>query len=261
MLAYPEDPTASLRWSCADFTRAWGKLPARRKLVVIDSCNAGGTPAVKQGSVGSLDRVSKTPDPSSLSAGRGSAVIASSASDQPSVVMPGDELSLFTKFFVAGLRGEAGQDLQGYVTLFDLFNFVRVKVVGAHPQQTPVLSTNGIDDDFRLALSHAPSPRETGRRTIYAGDRSQHALRELLSALYPLGPRQDDIWERSGGALAHLVLSGAGTSQWWSALGKLEQGGGGGTITLESLLNEVLVDYPRNRDVLTLKDRHPTEGG
>ena len=253
LLADPDDPTVSVPWRSADFARVWTKLPARRKLVVIDSCNAGGTPAVKGGSPAKAEPIVGMPDPATLRGGSGSAVIASSASDQQSVVMPGDDLSLFTKFLVAGLRGEAGHDPDGYVTLFDLFNFVRVKVVGAYPKQTPVLSANGIDDNFRLALSHDASQQTTRRKIPEQHAQSRSGMRDLLAVLYPLGPGQGEIWERSGGALAQLDLSGSGAAQWWTALRKLEQGGGGRSITVESLLDEVLVDYPRNRDVLALK--------
>ncbi|WP_022696795.1 caspase family protein [Euryhalocaulis caribicus] len=253
LLADPDNPTSSLPWSSKVFGQVWSSLPARRKLVMVDSCNSGGTPAVKEKGRATVVPVRTSPNPAALGGGNGSAVIASSASDQASVILPGDHLSLFTKFLVAGLRGGAGHDAKGYVTLFDLFNFVRANVVSVHPGQTPVLSTNRIDDDFRLAYCPDESARRPEWRLTDDNAQTVSGLRDVLSALYPLGPRQDSIWERSGGELSQIDLVGTGSSQWWAALRKLERGGGGKSISFERLLDEIMVDYPRNRDILSLR--------
>ncbi|WP_289057756.1 5'-methylthioadenosine/S-adenosylhomocysteine nucleosidase [uncultured Flavobacterium sp.] len=66
-----------------------------------------------------------------------------------------------------------------------------------------------------------------------------------LVKFYPQGPEQDDIWKRSGGDVSILINSSSRRSQWYNAIEKLSQGGGGKNITIASLINEVKADYPQ----------------
>lgn len=65
-----------------------------------------------------------------------------------------------------------------------------------------------------------------------------------LVKLYPQGPEQDEIWKRAGGDVSILINSSSRKSQWYNAIEKLLLGGGGNSITIESLINEVKGDYP-----------------
>jgi adenosylhomocysteine nucleosidase len=65
-----------------------------------------------------------------------------------------------------------------------------------------------------------------------------------LTTLYPQGPEQDDIWKRAGGDISILANSGSRKSQWFNAVEKLYLGGGGKSISISSLMNEVKEDYP-----------------
>jgi adenosylhomocysteine nucleosidase len=69
-------------------------------------------------------------------------------------------------------------------------------------------------------------------------------LVNVLVELYPQGPEQDDIWKRAGGDISILVNSSSRKSQWFNAVEKLALGGGGKSISVESLINEVKDDYP-----------------
>lgn len=71
-------------------------------------------------------------------------------------------------------------------------------------------------------------------------------VRQVGCDLYPEGPNQDALWERSGGDPGRLRMDGAGRARWWNAMRILQLGGGGGTISLESLLAEMRSDYPGN---------------
>ena len=68
-------------------------------------------------------------------------------------------------------------------------------------------------------------------------------LEVLLPDLYPLGPTDQDIWQRVGGDLSLLKLNGTGKSNWFSALRALRRGGGGRTIDRRSLIATALDDY------------------
>ncbi|HEY6927473.1 MAG TPA: hypothetical protein VI653_28620 [Steroidobacteraceae bacterium] len=76
-------------------------------------------------------------------------------------------------------------------------------------------------------------------------------FRELASRLYPMGPRENDIWRTAGGDLSRLDLSDTGYTQWARALRKLEQGGGG-DITPQKLLAAMLQEFSNNADLVYL---------
>lgn len=67
-----------------------------------------------------------------------------------------------------------------------------------------------------------------------------------LVKLYPQGPEQDNIWKRAGGDVSILTNSGSRSSQWFNAIEKLYLGGGGKSISFNSLINEVKDDFPNN---------------
>ena len=78
------------------------------------------------------------------------------------------------------------------------------------------------------------------------GDRMQ-AITAVFCSLYPLGPTDQGIWERAGGDLSRLKLSGQGRTDWFHAIQLI--GHGGGLLTIEVLCREALLDYPRNCDL------------
>jgi nucleoside phosphorylase len=73
---------------------------------------------------------------------------------------------------------------------------------------------------------------------------TRRKLVDALTRLYPQGPEQSDIWARAGGDVSILVNAMSRESQWFSAIEKLSLGGGGSSITLKTLLDEVTVDFP-----------------
>src|SRR3546814_17021943 len=70
-----------------------------------------------------------------------------------------------------------------------------------------------------------------------------------LATLYPQGPEQDDIWKRDGGDVSILTNSGSRKSQWFNVIEKLNLGGGGKSISITSLMNEVKKDYPNFNEI------------
>lgn len=71
-------------------------------------------------------------------------------------------------------------------------------------------------------------------------------LLELAVELYPQGPLQAAVWERAGGDVSRLHLTGDGRTQWWHALRLLEHGGGG-NLGHQDLLRIFAYDHPRHR--------------
>lgn len=77
-------------------------------------------------------------------------------------------------------------------------------------------------------------------------------LRELAPRLYPRGPDEKSVWEESGGDISYLDLSGNGRTQWSRAIRYLEKGGGG-KISITSLLERMLQEYDKNYELQYLR--------
>ena len=73
------------------------------------------------------------------------------------------------------------------------------------------------------------------------------AITAVFCSLYPLGPLDQAIWERAGGDLSRLKLSGQGRTDWFRAIQLMDCGGG--SLTIKALCREALSDYPQNRDL------------
>ena len=76
-------------------------------------------------------------------------------------------------------------------------------------------------------------------------------LSEIVTKLYPLGLRENEIWRRAGGDLALVNLSTNGKAQWIQALILIENGGGG-EINFTSLISEMRKDFVQNKSLMEL---------
>ncbi|MBX3050757.1 MAG: caspase family protein [Caldilineaceae bacterium] len=171
----PADPSqlAATGISGDEFSAALAAIRARKVLVLLDCCHAGGigetkslapdTGLTKGFSQAMYDR---------LGAGEGRAILASARPDEKSYILPGDQNSLFTKHLLAGLRGGvAGED--EYVRVFRLFEYVQPKVTAQHPDQHPRFKAN-LGDNFAIAFYKggeskqiAPAPAVTDAEFTY----------------------------------------------------------------------------------------------
>lgn len=71
----------------------------------------------------------------------------------------------------------------------------------------------------------------------------KNKLVEKLASLYERGPEENNIWKRAGGNVSILTNDINRNSQWYNAIDALSKGGGG-DITLRSLIQEITKDYP-----------------
>ena len=76
-------------------------------------------------------------------------------------------------------------------------------------------------------------------------------LVETAPKLYPMGLRENDIWQRAGGDLSMVNLTINGRTQWYDALRLIERGGGG-DIDFKLLVKEMLVDFKNNESLKLL---------
>ena len=97
--------------------------------------------------------------------------------------------------------------------------------------------------DIRLSSESAPTEaKPTG-------------LTEIAATLYPTGPSDRAIWQRGGGDLSRISLEGVGHARWWSALEQLGLGGGGGTMSLTSLVEVMVGDFPNYEELMRFARR------
>lgn len=79
----------------------------------------------------------------------------------------------------------------------------------------------------------------------------EQKLVEIMCKLYPGGLRDNQIWIAAGGNLSLVNLGQSGKGQWVEAIRILKLGGGG-NITIDSLIKAVAVEYENNKDVKAL---------
>lgn len=79
--------------------------------------------------------------------------------------------------------------------------------------------------------------------SIITSDEKWLVLEEIAADLYPGGPDDGELWERSGGRNSHLVFSGTGQARWHDALSQIRKGRG---PRLHRLLEEMIKDFPAN---------------
>ncbi len=137
--------------SGAEFSAALAAIPARKVLVIFDCCHAGGIGEIKGGAAPEMKAGLPESYYEALKAGRGRVILAASRSTESSWLMPGDANSLFTVHLLAGLAGGVVSP-DGFVRVFDLFEYVQPRVTGAQPQQHPVFQSR-MEENFPVALS------------------------------------------------------------------------------------------------------------
>lgn len=239
-----------------EFSSLLADIAARRLVVLIDACHAGGAGTFKGGildrpldlgfSEKSLDR---------LAQGRGRVLIASSRATETSLVLAGATNSLFTQHLVGALRGAADTQGDGLIRIFEVFNHVAENVRGAAPgRQHPIFKASDLEDNFAVALDRGGTKSGGSAVATFVVPDSGRQLEDALADLYPVGPQDQEIWTRAGGDLSRLRLAGTGRATWFAALRTLEQGGGGAGITKGKLVEAALADFPHHPDLLRVRD-------
>lgn len=133
-----------------EFTKALRSLPARKVVVLFDSCHAGGVGEPKAAE-GAMFKAGLTTDYyESLLAGRGRVILASCRDTELSWVKSGAANSIFTTHLLTGLRGGVIND-NGLVSIFDLFEYLQPRVTADQPDQHPIFKGN-LEENFPVAL-------------------------------------------------------------------------------------------------------------
>lgn len=238
---------------------AFAQIKARRLLVFIDACHAGGAAISKRltDGQGHAFKSGYTQNTfTKLATGSGRALMASCRADEVSAVFVGARNSVFTTALLAGLRGAADKNASGFIKVFDLFNYVSEEVPKLIPDgQHPIFKADNLEVNFAVALSQG------GRKSPYSQETSPTAQQEdpwsvlegVLIEIYPFGPRDQEVWSRAGGDLSRLQFHPAGQAAWHAALRTLKQGGGGRSINFGSLLRTAKEDFSNHPQLAMLR--------
>jgi len=243
--------------SSTELSAALDAIPARRLVVFVDACHAAGAATLKlagKGAVVKLGYAEKSLD--RLADGKGRTLMASSRTDETSLIMPGDRNSAFTSVLIDGLKGGADQRGDGEIRVFDLFDYISKGVPSkTNDEQHPVFKAARLEQNFCVAVYHGSSKRATQSPAARAEQDITSELNALMSKFYPAGPADQEVWVRAGGDIATLRLQGSGRSQWFAAIRILMLGGGGRSISMGSLVGTALDDFANNESLLELQRR------
>ncbi|TKR53435.1 caspase family protein [Allopusillimonas ginsengisoli] len=245
--------------SSDELAAALAQIKAKRLLVFIDACHAGGAAISKRLTDGKGHEFKSGYTQNTfakLAVGSGRALMASCRADEVSAVFIGARNSVFTTALLAGLRGAADKGASGFIKVFDLFSYVSEEVPKLIPNdQHPIFKADNLEVNFAIALSQG------GRKSPYSPEimpTTQEkdpwsVLERVLVDLYPFGPQDQEVWSRAGGDLSRLQFHPSGQAAWHAALRTLKQGGGGRSINFDSLLRAAKEDFSNHLQLAILQ--------
>ncbi len=144
-----DDSLAATAISGIQFTQMLRAIPARKVVVVFDTCFSGGVGQPKDATAPEFKRLPER-FYETLATGRGRVIMASSRSTEVSYVFPDAPNSLFTQHMLSGLRGGA-PGAGGVIRVFDLFHHLQPRVTRDCPHQHPIFKAE-VEENFPLAL-------------------------------------------------------------------------------------------------------------
>lgn len=173
-----------------ELTSLLDAIKAKKLLVMIDACHSGGAASLKTAGDGLIFGYEEK-SLSRLASGVGRVVIASSRSSEYSMVLGGDRNSVFTTHALDCLRGHVYSRGDGYIRVFDLFNYVSEHVRRSVPgAQHPIFKAAALEDNFPVALYKGGKKNVADRDPLaISGVADDWAdLQRLMAELYPGGP-------------------------------------------------------------------------
>jgi metacaspase-1 len=242
-----------------ELAAALAQIKAKRLLVFIDACHAGGAAISKSLTDGKGHELKSGYTQNTfakLAVGSGRALMASCRADEVSFALAGARNSVFTTALLAGLRGAADKSASGFIKVFDLFNYVSEEVSKLIPDvQHPIFKADNLEVNFAVALSQGgkKSPCSLETTSTALEEDPWLVLEKLLVELYPFGPRDQEVWSRAGGDLFRLQFHPTGQAVWHAALRTLKQGGGGRSINFGSLLRTAKEDFSNHAQLAMLQ--------
>ncbi|MGA7192148.1 MAG: caspase family protein [Anaerolineales bacterium] len=168
LLPFDANPDAILETTIngGELTQIFRRIVTQKLLVIFDCCHSGGTGEPKSTKMLITGFKSGFSDKyyDALKQGSGRAIIASSLSDEMSLVLPGMENSLFTHYLLRGLGGEAFNHEDGVIRVLDLFDFLSKSVPNHDQRQHPFFKAE-IRDNFPISLYNGGNASSADTKT------------------------------------------------------------------------------------------------
>lgn len=155
LIPYDYDPNQKQETAISgtELTKLVRAVRTAKVVMLLDSCHSGGTGDPKQAAViGDLKSGLDEQYFERLSEGTGRVIMASSRSDEVSLVLRGMDNSLFTHYVLEALRGKAINQPDGLIRVFDVFSYVSDQVP-ARAEQHPVFKATDVENNFPIALN------------------------------------------------------------------------------------------------------------
>ena len=171
-----------------DFTNCLKKISARKLLVLLDCCHAGGQAEAKN--------FVKSPLPlnaiNELSKSSGRVVLASSRKDELSWIEKDKSYSFFTKALLEALAGYGASEQDSYARILDIAMWVSRKVPDrTEDKQHPIIKVSNLEDNFAVAF-------------YSGGDKSPHKITAWESTEFSL---QSSIESQETQALRRMLIN------------------------------------------------------
>lgn len=175
-----------------EFAAAIAAINAKRLLVVLECCHAGGMGArsdlfpqlMRSPTDAYFDLAAK------LQVGEGRCTISSCTRDQLSYFSYDDEIGIFTQCFIDALKGAATPDSEQVVSISNVINHLNATVPKAvmqkyQKQQTPYVNYQGVDFPVAVRNTAMQSSSENFRATPpeLIKNPNRRAVRMLLQSL------------------------------------------------------------------------------
>ncbi len=134
---------------------------SRRQVVILDSCFSGafaeGMSAKDDGTIDIREQLG----------GEGRAVLTSSTSTQYSFEQEGQDLSIYTRFLIEGIKsGEADRDRDEFISIDELHEYASQKVREVQPAMKPEIYAIREGFKIRLAKVAPGDPRQRYRKEV-----------------------------------------------------------------------------------------------
>jgi hypothetical protein len=172
-----------------ELTELLRSIQAQRLLVVFDACYAGGTGETKRVDLAAGVFKAGLEDSyyERLTQGTGRVIMASSRSDEESLVLSGMDNSLFTHFLLKALRGNARTRGDGLIRVFDVFDYVSEEVP-ARGRQHPIFKATDLENNFPIALYRGgkQAAPATGVALLRRTSVDKRALRQTIVESFPM---------------------------------------------------------------------------
>lgn len=131
-----------------EFTEKIGRIAAKKIIIILDCCHAGGMTDFKGGHFTNSPLPTELVD--ALKNGKGKVLLASSRKDE--VSFTGSPYSAFTAALFEGLAGYGSSEQDGYARVLDIAIWTGRKVPDrTNDKQHPIIKVSNLENNFPLA--------------------------------------------------------------------------------------------------------------